>query len=345
MGMMPLKGCTSLLLTAVILSVLAPREASCQSDAEFFKGKTVNLMIGYPPGAGNDVYGRLVARHLGRHIPGNPTIVPQNMPGVGSFKAANYMYNAAPKDGTVLGYIAQTAATEQLLGSPAVQFKAEDFGWIGRISSYVLVTVSWRTSKVATIEQAKTVESTMGVTGVGSTVYIYPNVLNNLIGTKFKLVSGYAGTAESMLAMERGEVDGTSTGWFTMKLTKQDWVAEKKANILVQYVAERHPDLPDVPTVLELGRTAEERQLLQILANEGEVGKTIITPPGLPAGRLATLRAAFDAMVKDPEVLAEVKKAGLDFDPATGERVEAMIRGVASTPPEIVQRARAMMRK
>ena len=185
----------------------------------------------------------------------------------------------------------------------------------------------------------------MGATGVGSAVYIYPNMMNKVLGTKFKIVSGYQGTARTSLAMERGEVDGVTMGWFPVKTNKRDWVEQKKINILVQFLTERHADLPNVPTIVELARTPEEKQLFALFANDGEVGKAILAPPGVPAATVAMLRRAFDAMVKDPEMLAEVKKAGLDFDPATGERVEAMVRSVASTPPEVVKRARALMRK
>src|SRR5262249_13249270 len=163
---------------------------------------------------GNDIYGRLIARHLGKHIPGQPTIIAQNMPGAGSFKAANYLFQAAPKDGTAIGYIAQTAATEELLGSPAIQFKTAQFNWIGRIGSYNNITIFWHTSGVTSIADTQKREATIGATGVGSAVYIYPNMMNKILGTKFKIVSGYQGTAQSSLAMERGEVEAVTMGWF-----------------------------------------------------------------------------------------------------------------------------------
>ena len=242
------------------------------------------LTIGYGPGSGNDVYGRLIARHLGKHIPGQPNVVPQNMPGAGSFKAANYLFQAAPKDGTALGYISQTAATEELLGSQAIQFKTAQFNWIGRIGSYNNITIFWHTSRIKTIADALKMDSTMGATGVGSAVYIYPNMMNKILGTKFKIVSGYQGTAQTSLAMERGEVEGVTMGWFPVKTNKRDWIEQKKINFLVQFLTERHADLPDVPTIVELARSPEEKQLFSLFANDGEVGKAILAPPGMPAG-------------------------------------------------------------
>jgi tripartite-type tricarboxylate transporter receptor subunit TctC len=331
-----------LALISLLGVALIPGTASAQ--AQSFAGKTINLAIGYPPGSGNDILGRLVARHIGKHIPGKPTVVPQNMPGAGSFKAANYLYAAAPKDGTMLGYITQTAATEELLGNAAVQFKTARYGWVGRISSYDIVTMFWHTSKVKTVADAQKFEASIGATGAGSTVYIYPNVMNRVLGTRFKIVSGYEGTAQSALAMERGEVEGMSTGWFAVKSTKKDWLEGNKISILVQFMAERHPDLPNVPTIVEMGRTPEETQLFRLFANEGDIGKAILAPPDLPPATLATLRRAFDAMTKDPDYIADADKLGVERDPMTGEKLQAMIEAVAQTPPAVIERAKALLK-
>jgi tripartite-type tricarboxylate transporter receptor subunit TctC len=325
------------------VAAIASGPATAQSEPSF-AGKTITLTIGYAPGSGNDILSRLVSRHLGKHIPGQPKVVAQNMPGAGSFKAANYLYSVAPKDGTVLGYIAQTAATEELLGSPAVQFKTAKFSWIGRVSSYDIVSVFWHTSKVKTIADAQQIEASIGATGVGSTVYIYPNVMNRVLGTKFKIISGYEGTAQSGLAMERGEVEGMSTGWFAVKSTKKDWLENNKISILVQFMADRHPDLPNVPTIVELGRTPDEKQLFRLFANEGDIGKAILAPPGVPASTLATLRRAFDAMVQDPEYIADADKLQVERDPMTGEKLQKMIEAVAETPPAIIEHAKALLK-
>jgi tripartite-type tricarboxylate transporter receptor subunit TctC len=323
---------------------LGSAAASAQTPDQAFANKTITLTNGYAPGSGNDIIGRLVARHIGKHIPGQPRVIAQNMPGAGSYKAANYLYSTAPKDGTVLGYIAQTAATEELLGNAAVQFQTAKFNWIGRMSSYNNVSIGWYTSKVKSIADAQKTESTIGATGVGSAVYIYPNVMNNVLGTKFKIVSGYEGTAQSALAMERGEVDAVTMGWFAIKATHKDWLDGKKINVFVQFLAERHPNLPDVPTIVEFARTPEEKLLFQLFANEGDIGKAILAPPGVPANVLTMLRRAFDAMVRDPEYVADADKLQLERDPTSGEKVQKLIEAVAQTPPAVVEHAKLLLK-
>lgn len=329
---------------AGVALLIAPALAAAQQSSPTFAGKTIALNVGYGAGSGNDILGRLIAAHLGKHVPGNPTVLMQNMPGAGSFKAANYLYNVAPKDGTVLGYIAQTAATEELLGNPGVRFKTGKFNWIGRISSYNIVTTTWQTSKVKTIADAQKFEASMGATGAGSTVYIYPNVMNKVLGTKFKIVSGYEGTNQTALAMERGEVDGATMGWFTIKSTKKEWLKGNKINVLVQFMRERDADLPNVPTIIELGRTPNERQLFGLLANEGEIGKGIFGPPGMKPETVAVLRKAFSAMMIDPDFIAEANRLQVDLSPLSGEKLQAVIESVAKTPPEIIAYAKSMLK-
>lgn len=330
------------LFATTLMALLASHAASAQPADHTFAGKNITLVIGYPPGSGNDILGRLVARHLGKHLPGQPKVVAQNMPGAGSFKAANYLYSAAPKDGTYLGLIAQTASTEELIGNSAIQFKSANFNWIGRISSYNIVTLNWHTSKVRSIADAQKTESSMGATGVGSTVYIYPRVMNRVLGTRFKIISGYEGTAQSSLAMERGEVDGVTMGWFTLKSTKKEWLDARKVNVMVQFMLGRHPDLPDVPSIVEFATNADDRQVLELFANEAELGKAILAPPGLPANVLVTLRKAFDAMTADAEFIADADKLQIERDALTGEKLQKLIERVSETPPAIIARARSL---
>jgi tripartite-type tricarboxylate transporter receptor subunit TctC len=332
---------TAAALASAALVVL-PFAALAQPQS--FAGKTVTLTIGYGPGSGNDIYGRLIAKHIGRHIPGKPNVVPQNMPGAGSFKAANWLYASAPKDGTMLGYISQTAATEELLGKRGIQFKSAEFNWVGRIGSYNNVTVTWHTSRTRSIADAMKTETTVGATGVGSAVYIYPNMMNKILGTRFKIVAGYQGTAQTSLAMERGEVEGVTMGWFPIKTNKKNWLAEKKVNFLVQFLASRHPDLPNVPAIVELARTPEEKQLFALFANDGEVGKTVFLPPGVPAATVTTMRRAFDAMMKDKEFLADADKIKLEIGHMTGEKLQEMIVSVSKTPRAVVERAKAVLK-
>jgi tripartite-type tricarboxylate transporter receptor subunit TctC len=321
---------------------VVPQAALAQESS--FAGRTVTLTVGYGPGSGNDIYGRLIGRHIGRHIPGQPHVVVQNMPGAGSFKAANYLFAAAPRDGTTLGYISQTAPTEELLGKTGIQFKTAQFNWVGRIGSYNNVTVTWHTSKTRSIADAMTMETTMGATGVGSAVYIYPNMMNKILGTRFKIVSGYQGTAQTSLAMERGEVEGVTMGWFPIKTNKQAWLREKKVNFLVQFLASRHEDLPDVPAIVELARTPEEKQLFALFANDGEVGKAILLPPGVPAPVVAAMRKAFMAMTKDPAYIADTEKLKLESDSMPGAKLQEMIVHVAQTPRAVVERAKAALK-
>jgi tripartite-type tricarboxylate transporter receptor subunit TctC len=321
-------------------ALAASQTVFAEGAATNFSGKTITVNIGYGPGSGNDVLGRIVATHLGRHLPGKPAVIPLNMPGAGSFKAANYMYTVAPRDGTALGYVAQTAATEELLGNPTAQFKTAEFGWLGRISPYNIVTTTWHTSNIKTIADAQQKESFVAASAPGSTVFIYPNLLNKILGTKFKIVRGYETGTDMALAVERGEVQGVSLGWFSIKQTKADWVKDKKINILTQWMAERQSDLPDVPTVVELARTSDEADVLRFYANEGEIGKAIFAPPGLPPETLATLRKGFAEMVADPDFISDAKKLQVELDPMSGEKLQAMVQATSRTPASIIKKVK-----
>jgi tripartite-type tricarboxylate transporter receptor subunit TctC len=331
---------TRLIIAALI--ALMPAVAQAQSVESFYRGKTVNVVIGYPPAGANDLYGRLVARHIGKHIPGHPTGVPRNMPGGGSLLAANHIFNVAPKDGTTLGLIVPTAPLEEKLGAANVKFKAAQFNWIGRLAPTPNVTFMNASASVKTIRDATQREAILGATGRSSTVAIYPTMLNHLLGTKFKLVMGYAGSAEAMLAMERAEVEGHSTTWEGVKSRAERQLREKTINILVQYGLARHPELPDIPTAVELGRTPEEVQALRVFANATEVGRFILSTPDTPPERIQALRRAFDAMAKDPEFIADVNAAKVDLGPLTGEELQQLVQEVANIPPPILEKVRGL---
>jgi len=318
-------------------AIIAPR-AEAQDD--FFKGRTITIYVGYGSGGGFDLFARFAAHHIGRHIPGEPTVVVQNMPGAGSIRAANFVFNAAPKDGTALGLITPTVALEEALGTAGVKFKAAEFIWIGRVAPLVDLSVTWNTSKVKTIADARLHEAAMAASGPGSTSVVYLNVLNRISGTKFKVITGYSGSTEGMLAMERGETDGAMTSWSTLTVSKADWLKQKKVNILVQYVGQRIPELPDVPTLIDLGKTPEEKQLFALLSSGAEIGRSVMAPPGLPADRAKTLRAAFDAMVKDREFIADVERAGEEFNPMSGDKLQGVIAAAVNIPETVKERAR-----
>jgi tripartite-type tricarboxylate transporter receptor subunit TctC len=319
--------------------------AAHAQTADFYKGKTVTIYIGFSPGGTYDLFGRLMQRHLGKHIPGNPTVIAQSMPGAGSFILANWMYRVAPKDGTAIGIATQTIAIEEALKTQGVQYKSAEFNWLGRATSNVEISVSWHASKAKKVEDALTNEITVATTGAGSPSEGYHKLLNGTIGTKFKLVGPYPGSTDGLLAMERGETDAAFTSWNTLNTAKHAWLAEKKANVLVQYALERMPEMADVPTMVELAKTPEDKQMFSFYVSGGEVGRAFFAPPNVPADRVAILRKAFDDALKDPELLAEVEKAKLDFHPASGERLQKIINDTAAVPPAVVARMQSILQK
>ncbi len=324
----------------VLVACVVPAHA--QSVESFYRGKTVNVIIGYPTAGANDLYARAVARHIGKHIPGHPTVVPRNMPGGGSLLAANHIFNVAPKDGTTLGLIVPTAPIEEKLGATNVRFKAAQFNWIGRLAATPNVTFMNASSPVKTIKDAMQREAVLGATGRSSTVAVYPTMLNHIVGTKFKLVMGYKGSAEAMLAMERGEVEGHSTTWEGVKSRAAQRLRDKSINILVQYGLKRHPELPDIPTAVELGRNGDEVAALRFFANATDVGRFILSTPATPKARIEALRRAFDAMVKDPEFVADLATQKLDLSPLTGEELQKLVEEVANISPAILEKVRGL---
>jgi tripartite-type tricarboxylate transporter receptor subunit TctC len=328
------------LLTAAILA-LGVSAARAQTAEPFFARKTISIYIGYTAGGSYDLYGRLIARHLGRHIPGQPTVVAQNMPGAGSLKAANYVYEVAPKDGTALGVVVESIALEQALANPGVHYDAAKFTYVGRVATSNNIFMQWHTSKVQSIEDSKHTESSMAGTGPGAIAETVPRLLNALAGTKFKIISGYPASNEAMLAMERGEVEGAYTGLETLLSTRKDWLAQKQINVLVQYATERHRLFPDVAAMTEFGRTDDERRILSLYGSAADIGIALVAPPDVPADRLAVLRRAFQAMVADPEFLADAKARQMEVEPATGEALQAMIATTLAMPGELARRAAA----
>jgi tripartite-type tricarboxylate transporter receptor subunit TctC len=330
------------IVCVVVAGSLFPRAARAQSVEEFYRGKTINMILGYPGGGSNDLYARTVSRHIGKHIPGNPSSVMRNMPGGGSLVAANHLFNVAPRDGTTLGLIAPTIPLEERLGAPNVKFKSTEFNWIGRVAPGVNMAFVMSTSPVKTIQDTFTREVLLGASGRSSTVAIYPAVLANVIGVKFKMVMGYAGSTTAMLAMERGEVEGHSTSLEIVRAVHPDWLADKKITILVQFALKRHPELADVPMSWELGRNPEEQQILKVVANATEVGKMIMAPPDLPANRLHALRRAFDATVKDAEFIADLKAARIELGPMPGEQLQKLVEEVGNVSPAILDKVKAI---
>lgn len=320
-----------------------PDDAKAQPAVEqFYKGKTLDVIIGYPPGGSNDVFARFIARHMGKHIPGNPTLVTRNMPGGGSLLAANHVYAIAPKDGTVLAIVSPTAPLDEKLGNKAVKYKANEFNWIGRVTTAVNPLMVWHTQPFTSWQDALTKEITLSATGAGSTVSVYPTVLNNVMKTKFKLVMGYKGSGESMLAMERGEVAGHNTAWEALKTQHPDWITGKKVRFLLQFALSRHHEMADVPTALEIAATDEQRAIFRTVLNATAIGKPFFTAPGVPAERVDALRRAFDKMVKDKDFEAEFDRARVDLIPMNGEGLQKLVEDLMNIPPDLVDKVKSV---
>ncbi len=325
-----------------LAATLAASHALAQNADALFAGKTITINIGNTAGGSYDLYGRMVARFLGKHLPGNPNVVASNMPGAGTLKAANYIYAVAPKDGTAIGIVTETLALEQAVSNPVVQFDAAKFQWMGRVASSNNIHYQWHTAKVQSIEEAKKTQTPVAAAGAGNLSEVIPNLLNAVIGTKFKVISGYPASAEGMLAMERGEVEGGAGSWAAVKVGKQDWLREKKIKIILQDVPTRSAELPDVPALGELGDNPADKALLGLYASGGAIGRAFILPLGTQPAALKALQEGFQAMTKDPEFLAEMQKAGLDVEPLDGAALAAETAKTLATPQSVKDRIKTI---
>ena len=332
----------SLLLTGLLAT--ASTQAAAQGVADFYRGKVLTIIAGTDATGEYDANARLFSRHLGRHIPGNPSIIIQNMPGASGITAANYLYTIAAKDGAVMGTFNKSMPLYQMTGMPNTKFKAQDFNWIGsRDHANNLVVVATRTG-IRTIDDATKKQATMGSIGIGGTMSTYPLILNNTIGTKFKLVQGYAGGQLVDLAVERGEVDGRgSYDWKDLKTKRSDWLRDRKVTILVQFGLVREADLPDVPTPPELARNEREKAALEFLSADIMMGKPLMMPPGVPAERVEAMRKAFDETVRDPLFLADAKAIDADVNPIRGVELQGTVAKMVNTPADILELAKGLM--
>ena len=323
---------------AVLAALLGAAWGASAQSAQPFAGKSVSMLIGFGPGGGYDLWGRTVARHIGKHMPGHPSVVPQNMPGAGSYVAASHIYNAAPKDGTVMGIIARDAALGPLTGAPGARFDATKFSWLGSPTSEHNVCIAYNTAAVKKADDLRGKELIMGDTGPGTGTRSYPKVLNDLLGYKFKLVGGFRSSADVFLAIERGEVEGICESLDSVINRRPDWISSGKVNVLLQGGVAPHPTLKGVPFVLDLARNAQERQVLEFLYAGQGIGRPFVAPPDLAPGRLKMLRDAFSATMKDPEFLADAKKSKLDVEAEDGGHLAALIAKIYATPKPIVER-------
>lgn len=317
----------------------AAASASEQDQADFYEGRTVQLMIGYSAGGGYDAYGRTLGRHLGKHIPGNPNVVVKNVPGAGSLVLMNQIANTLPNDGTVIGAVNSGMPFEPLFGNEQAKFAVNDVSWLGNLSLVTSVGVLRDDSGIEKWQDLKTQEATVGATGAGSNTNTIPRVLAELFDLKLTVISGYPGSNDVGLAMERGEVDGLGSAFLsTIKAKNPSWLEEgSNVNIVFQLGRERHPDLPNVPLVSEMAETEEERQAVDLLGARLIMGRPYVAPPNMDPERLATLRTALENTTKDPEFLADARNQGLSIDFVDGEEMQAFFKQVYAYPQDIVQ--------
>lgn len=313
--------------------------ASPVSADDFYKDKTIQIVIGSAAGGSYDAYGRLLARHMGRLIAGTPIMVPRNMPGAAGTAVAAWIYSVAPKDGTALGAPLNVLPLMQLLEPGKMQFDCAEIQWIGTVASPTNVLVTWHGAGVKTLADAKQREVLIGATTPGTTMEMYPLMANSLFGTKFKVITGYQGGTEINIAMERGEVQGRgSNSYMSYLFQNADWISEKKINVLFQMTLKRDPLLPDVPALIELAETDEQRQIVSLLATTETIGRPVIAPPGTPPERVAALRLALNDAVKDRLFLDDAQKARLEVQPISGVDMQRMISGLVNASPQVVEK-------
>ena len=321
---------------------LAGASASAQSPADFYKGKTVNVLIGVGVGGEYDLHARIVARHIGKHAPGAPNFVPQNMTGAGGAKMAAYLAEVAPKDGTNIGMIANNFPAMQAAGLDVIRFDLGKFQWIGSISPTVETMTVTKAAGISTIEEARSKEIIVGATGKGAITYSFPAMLNEFLGTRFKIVPGYPGGNQTNLAMERGEVQARNNTWSSWKVTKPDWIKNGDIRILA-YAGPAPKDLPGVPNVVDLVKSADDKRTVELIVSGTMLGRPLAFAGDVPADRLAAIRAAFVQTMKDPEFLGEADKLKIEVDPVSGEDMQKVVANVLATPKNLAARARTII--
>ena len=328
-----------ILLTAAL--VLGSSAARADAVADFYRGKTINVFIGVNVGGGYDFEARLLARFMRAHIPGNPLLVPQNMVGAGGIKMANYLYSIAPQDGTAIGMFPNTLIAVQAVGTEGAQYDANRFSWIGSMSTSPLTLTVWHSSGVRTIEEARQKELVVAASNKGAITYSFPRMLNEFLGTRLKIVSGYQGNSTMTIAMERGEVDGVTNSWDSWKSLNPAWLKEKKINLLVQ--TEPKSKELDIPSVQELARSEDDRKVIQLIVSGDALGKPVATAPNVPAERVKALRDAFDATLKDPAFIEAAAAARIEINPIHGVQLQATVEKVLATPRALAERAKSII--
>jgi tripartite-type tricarboxylate transporter receptor subunit TctC len=330
-------------ILSVLLLWVAPAR-SADDVAAFYRGRQLRIVVGTAAGGGYDLFARAVARHIGAHIPGNPAVIVQNLPAAGGMVMTNQLYASAPRDGSVIGAPINGIPTAPLLAPAGAHFDATRLIWLGSTNREPYVAFVWRTAPVQSLAELRTRELIVGATAPGTTMVDFPLLTNDILGTKFRIVRGYEGTPQINTAIERGELEGQGgIGWAAVKAQVPQWITERKIKVIAQYGLKRHPDLADVPTMLELATSDPDRQALTMLFARTEYGRPYFLPPEVPAARVEALRRAFDATMRDPAFVSDAAKLQLEIDPMTGEAVQALVGDLAATPPDVVARVRAIL--
>ena len=335
----------SAFILAALTSAIDPPTASAQSDDPFFQGKTINLIVYSDAGSSYDIYARVLAKHMPNHIPGKPGMIVKNMVGAGGLTATRFLYNVAPRDGTTIGTLSRGIPFEPLLGNTAVEFDPLRFVWLGSMSKETTIYISWHTSKIKTAQDVLNKEFLVAGTGAGADSEVVSRALNGILGTKIKLISGYKGASDAALRLEQEEIEGIYWTWNGINTTHPDWITDRKLNLLFQTRATPHPEIPNVPLVMSLARSDEQRQELALMFARDVLGRPFNAPPELPAARVEVLRRAFNESVKDPALLSDAEKGKMEIELVTGEEVEQIIRNAYATPKPIVEAVRDAMNR
>jgi tripartite-type tricarboxylate transporter receptor subunit TctC len=325
------------------LAISAAAVASAAKADDFFAGKTMTIIVSTGTGGGYYDIAQTFARHMPRYIPGKPAMIVKSMPGAGNVLATNFLYNNAPKDGTTIGTINNSIPLHQALGGMGVRYDASKFNWLGTTGTYNSVAYVWHTAGVKSIQDLLSKEVILGGTGVGSSIVIYPLVMNNVLGTKFKIVLGYQSVVQINVAMERGEVESRTGSYSDLMSEHADWVRDKKVSIILQIGERREKALPDVPLMTDLAKTDEQRQVLKLISSPIGLGRPYLTPPDLPAERVALLRKAFQDTMRDKAFLEDAAKMQFDVDPVSAEEITRIVNETIATPPDIIEKAKAAL--
>ena len=325
-------------------AILGGTVASAQSPSGYYANKQVKMIIGLGAGGGYDLWARTVARHIGRHLPGNPTVISQNMEGAGSFRAASYMYSQAPRDGTVMALIARDASLGPITGNPGAQFDPTKFSWLGTTTTETNVCVAYKTAVVKTVFDLQQRELMVGDNGAGTGTGNYPKALNQLLGLKFKIIRGYGSSVDVLLAMERGEVEGYCESLESVIGHRPTWISSGTVNVLFQGGAKPNPDIKDVPFINELAKSDDDRSAIEFLYAGQGIGRPFFAPPGLAPDVLAMMRTAFNATMKDPDFVAEVRQRKLKLEPEDGDYMQNLVNRIYATPKPIVDRVGALLK-